>query len=142
MVNMLQLSKRAKSGLHDLKVVILSWKTKNVLGSQKSLKMNNWNHYSMKIVAKHKKSSQNFCIGLLLVMENGSITTTPSAKNHVKPGRPAKSTAKPNIHGAKVMLCIWWDQKGVLYCELLKPGETINGERCRTQLIRLKRPIA
>ena len=37
---------------------------------------------------------------------------------------------------------IWWDQKGVLYYELLKPDETINGERCRTQLIRLKREIA
>ena len=63
-------------------------------------------------------------------------------KSYVKPGQPAKSTAKPNIHGAKVMLCIWWDQKGVLYYELLKPGETINGERYRTQLIRLKRAIA
>ena len=51
-------------------------------------------------------------------------------KSHVKPGQPAKSTAKPNIHGAKVMLCIWWDQKVVLYYELLKLGETINGERC------------
>ena len=29
------------------------------LGSQKSLKMKNWKHYSMKIVAKHNKSSQN-----------------------------------------------------------------------------------
>ena len=29
-----------------------------------------------------------------------------------------------------------------LYYELLKPGETINGERYRTQLIRLKRAIA
>ena len=28
-------------------------------GSQKSLKMKNWKHYLMKIVAKHKKSSQN-----------------------------------------------------------------------------------
>ena len=63
-------------------------------------------------------------------------------KSYVKPGQTAKSTAKPNIHGAKVMLSIWWDQKGVLYCELLKPGETINGERSRTQLIRLKRAIA
>ena len=60
----------------------------------------------------------------------------------MKPGQPAKSTAKPNIHSAKVMLCIWWDQKGELYYELLKPGETINGERYRTQLIRLKRAIA
>ena len=40
------------------------------------------------------------------------------------------------------MLCIWWDQKGVLYYELLKPTETINGERYRTQLIRLRRAIA
>ena len=60
----------------------------------------------------------------------------------MKPGQPAQSTAKPNIRGAKVMLCIWWDQKGVLYYELLKPGETMNGERYRTQLIRLKKAIA
>ena len=60
----------------------------------------------------------------------------------MKLDQPAKSTAKPNIHGAKVMLCIWWDQKGLLYYELLKPRETINGERYRTQLIRLKRAIA
>ena len=30
----------------------------------------------------------------------------------------------------------------MLYYEVLKPGETINGERYRTQLIRLKRTIA
>ena len=63
-------------------------------------------------------------------------------KSYVKPGQPAKSTAKPNIHGEKVMLCIKWDQKGVLYYVLLKLGETINGERHRRQLIRLKRAIA
>ena len=39
------------------------------------------------------------------------------------------------------MLCIWWDQKGVLYYELLKLSETINRERYWTQLIRLKRAI-
>ena len=37
----------------------------------------------------------------------------------VKSVQPDKSTANPNIHGAKVMLCILWDQKGVLYYELL-----------------------
>ena len=58
------------------------------------------------------------------------------------PGQPAISTAKPNINGAKVMLYIWWDQKAVLYYELLKPDETINAERFGKQLIRLKRAIA
>ena len=33
------------------------------------------------------------------------------------------------------MLCIWWDHS-------LKPGETIIGLRCRTQLIRLKKAAA
>ena len=63
-------------------------------------------------------------------------------KSFVKPGQPAKSTVKQNIHNAKVMLCIWWYQKEMLYYELPKPGETINEIRYRTQLIRFKRAIA
>jgi len=36
------------------------------------------------------------------------------------------------------MLCIWWDQLGVVY-ELLKSNETITGVLYRTQLMRLSR---
>ena len=36
----------------------------------------------------------------------------------------------------------WWDHKGVLYYELLKPGETINKECYRQQLIKIKWAIA
>jgi len=32
--------------------------------------------------------------------------------------------------------CVWWDQEGVIYYELLKPGETINAHRYQ-QLIKL-----
>lgn len=39
------------------------------------------------------------------------------------------------------MLCIWWDQVGVIYYELLKPNETITGERYRLQLMRLSRAL-
>ena len=39
------------------------------------------------------------------------------------------------------MLCIWWDQVGVIYYELLKPNETITGQRYRTQLMRLSRAL-
>jgi len=51
------------------------------------------------------------------------------------------STPKPKIHGSKVMLCIWWDQRGVVYYELLQPGESITGDRYRLQLIRLSRAL-
>ena len=44
------------------------------------------------------------------------------------PGHASASTPKPNIHGSKVMLCIWWDQLGLIYYELLKPSETITGD--------------
>lgn len=57
------------------------------------------------------------------------------------PGHASSSTAKPNIHGAKLMLCIWWDQLGVVYYELLKPNETISGDVYRRQLIRLSRTL-
>ena len=41
----------------------------------------------------------------------------------------------------KFMLCIWWDQLGVVYYELLKPNETITGALYRTQLMRLSRAL-
>jgi len=40
-----------------------------------------------------------------------------------------------------VMLCIWWDQLGVVYYELLKPNETITRALYRTQLMRLSRAL-
>ena len=53
-------------------------------------------------------------------------------------GHASTSTAKSNIHGKKLMLCIWWDQFSVVYYELLKPNET-TGALYRTQLMRLSR---
>lgn len=62
-------------------------------------------------------------------------------KSWVDPGQPSTFTIKRNIHGMKALLCIWWDQKGVLYYELLKPGQTITAERYREQLMALNRSI-
>jgi len=39
------------------------------------------------------------------------------------------------------MLCIWWDQLGVVYYELLKPNEILTGALYRTQLMRLSRAL-
>jgi len=41
------------------------------------------------------------------------------------------------------MLCIWWNQKGLVYYELLKPGDSITGDRLIDRLsraLREKRP--
>lgn len=50
-------------------------------------------------------------------------------KSWVNPGNSSTTTARPNRFGKKTLLCVWWDQKGVKYCELLKPGENINNNR-------------
>ncbi|GBP51064.1 Mariner Mos1 transposase [Eumeta japonica] len=66
-----------------------------------------------------------------------------SRKSWSKPGHVSIPSAKSNIHGSK-LLCIWWDQQGVIYYELLKPNETISGERYQLHLSRSlkeKRPL-
>jgi len=57
------------------------------------------------------------------------------------PDHAFKSTAKPNIHSSKVMLCIRWEQLGVVYYKLLKSFETITGDPYRKQLMRLSRAL-
>ena len=49
----------------------------------------------------------------------------------VDPGQPSTSQPVRNIHEKKALLCIWWDQKGAVYCGLLKAGETVTGDRYR-----------
>jgi len=46
-------------------------------------------------------------------------------KTICNPDQPSTSTPKRNIHEKKVMFCIWWDQKDVIYYEILKPGQTV-----------------
>ena len=53
----------------------------------------------------------------------------------VIPGKPDPSMSKRNIHSSKIMLAIWWDQKGVVYYELLKPCGTMTGVLYGLQVI-------
>ena len=32
-----------------------------------------------------------------------------------------------NIHGSKLILCIWWDQLDVVYYDLFQPNKSVNG---------------
>ncbi|UYV74724.1 SETMAR [Cordylochernes scorpioides] len=57
------------------------------------------------------------------------------------PGQFPKQTPRPNRFGKKAMLCIWWDQTGVVYFELLKPGETVNTSRYEQQMHSLREAL-
>jgi len=62
-------------------------------------------------------------------------------KSWLSPGEASPSTSRPNRFGKKTMLCVWWDQSGVVYYELLKPDETVNTQRYRQQMINLNHAL-
>ena len=55
------------------------------------------------------------------------------------PGKPSISTPQQKIHMKKVLLCIWWDMKGILYYELLETGQTVTAERYSRELNKLSK---
>ena len=55
-----------------------------------------------------------------------------------KRNEPPPTTPKAGLNPNKVMLCIWWDWKGVLYYELLPENQTINSNKYCSQSDQLK----
>lgn len=53
----------------------------------------------------------------------------------------AEPMSKGGLHPMKVLLCIWWDIRGVIYFELLPAGETITANKYCQQLVELKKAI-
>jgi len=53
----------------------------------------------------------------------------------------AQTVGKPGLTPRKVMLCVWWDWKGIVHHELLQRGQTIDSTIYCQQLMRLKRAI-
>jgi len=113
-------------------------------------KQGNWVPYELKprnverrfftcemLLARHKQ--KGFCI---VTGEKWIHYDNPKKRKSWRPlGHASTSTAKSNIHGKKLIFCIWWDQFGVVYYELLKPNETITRALYRTQLMGLSRAL-
>lgn len=51
------------------------------------------------------------------------------------------TTPATDLHPKKVMLCIWWDWKGIVYYELLPQNQMLNSDKYCSQLDRLKAAI-
>ncbi|GFV13562.1 mariner Mos1 transposase [Trichonephila clavipes] len=74
-------------------------------------------------------------------MRNGSHTTILCERSWSKCGEAAQTVAKPRLTAGKVLLCIWWDWKGIIYYEFLLYGQTLNSDLYCQQLDRLKLEI-
>ena len=56
--------------------------------------------------------------------------------------KPPQRCAKSGLHPRKVLLCVWWDYKGILCFELLSSGDTINSDKYCTHLEKLREALA
>ncbi|GFY10726.1 mariner transposase [Trichonephila clavipes] len=54
-----------------------------------------------------------------------------------KRGEAVETVVKPELAVGKVLLCIWWDWKGIIYYEWLPYGQTLNSDLYCQQLDRL-----
>jgi len=96
--------------------------------------------------ADSKTTEKKFFASVVTGDEKWIFYDNPKKKKYyAKPSQSlpltSTSTPQPNIHGSKIMLCIWWDQKGLVYYELLKPGDSITGDRYQLQLIHLSHAL-
>ncbi|UYV62300.1 SETMAR [Cordylochernes scorpioides] len=80
------------------------------------------------LLARHEKKS--FLHRIVTSDEKWINFSNPTRqKSWGLPGQFPKQTPRPNCFGKKAMLCVWWDQTGVVYFEFLKPGETAVNEK-------------
>ena len=62
-------------------------------------------------------------------------------KQSLDPEQPPLFTPKREIHVKKVNICVWWDQRGIIYSESLKPKQTVNANLYSQQLTRLSEAL-
>lgn len=66
---------------------------------------------------------------------------TTKKRQWLSPGEPPNPVPKPDTHGKKVMLCVWWNSKGLVFMDVLNPGETVNSEVYLKQLMKVDQAL-
>ena len=76
------------------------------------------------LLARYKRKS--FCIVQLQGMKVDLFWESQAQKIVGRLRRTIHIDRKTESFWQKTMLCVWWDQRDMVYYELLKPGETVN----------------
>jgi histone-lysine N-methyltransferase SETMAR len=89
-----------------------------------------------------RKENDPFLKGIVTGNKNWIVYNNVERKRSWgRQGERPLPTPKVELHQKKVMLCIWWDWKGILYYDLLPRNQTINSDVYFSQLDRLKAAI-
>ncbi|UYV71885.1 SETMAR [Cordylochernes scorpioides] len=92
------------------------------------------------LLARHEKKS--FLHRIVTSDEKSIHFSNPMRqKSWGLSGQFPKQTPRPNRLGKKAMLCVWWDQTGVVYFKLLKPGKMVNTSRYEQQMHSLREAL-
>ena len=90
--------------------------------------------------SRHKKKS--FLWKIVTGDEKWIYYDNPvNKKQWLSPDQDPLPTPRPDNHRKKIMICVWWDQKGVIYYELLEPKQTVNANLYSQQLTRLNQAL-
>ena len=85
----------------------------------------------LNLLSRYKK--KKFLHKVITWDEKCIVYDSPKRRNSwIDPGQPS-----PSFHDKKVLLCVWWDWKGIIHYELLERGQTFTGERYKAQVNKL-----
>lgn len=100
---------------------------------------------AQEFLAFHGTTEEEFLDSIVTGDETWVHYTTPETKEQSKqwkhPSSPRAKKFKQILSAGKIMATVFWDRKGVLLCEFMPRGTTINADRYCETLNKLRRAI-
>lgn len=92
------------------------------------------------LLERHK--AEPFFDRLVTGDEKWVLYENPKRKRQwLSSNQTAIATPKPGLHPKKALLSVWWNARGIVHFEVLRPGQTINADFYCEQLDRLNQAL-
>lgn len=89
-----------------------------------------------------KNSREAFLKRIITSDEKFVLYENPRRQSQwLSPGQAPIPTPKGDLHPRKILLCVWWDYRGIIYFELLPQGKTVTAAVYCAQLDRLHKQL-